>query len=90
MVVKPQGQIDQRRRFGNDFGAAAETGQIMAQVAVILLDGKGQVFAGEKLSLGNEAVKALPSVSQEGVTREADFFELLLTSCIITPTQKPG
>jgi hypothetical protein len=40
MVVKPQGQIDQRRRFGNDFGAAAETGQIMAEVAVILLEGK--------------------------------------------------
>jgi hypothetical protein len=62
----------------------------MADIAVILLDGKSQVFAGEELSFGDEAMKAFPVVSQERVAFEPDFVEVLLTGCIITPTQNPG
>ena len=43
VVVNPQGQIDHLDGFGDDLGTAAETGQEMANVAVVLLDGKGQV-----------------------------------------------
>jgi hypothetical protein len=40
MVVNPQGQIDHLNGFGNDLGAAPETGPELANVAVVLLDGK--------------------------------------------------
>ena len=62
----------------------------MADVAVVLLDGKGQVFAGEELVFGDEAMETFPIVGQERMALEADFIEKLLTGCIITPTQKPG
>ena len=67
MVVKPQGQIDHLRAFGNDLGTTAKTSQIMADVAVVLFDGKGQILAGKELVLGNEAMKTCPIVGQESV-----------------------
>jgi hypothetical protein len=90
MVVKPQGQIDHRRAFGNDLGTTAEASKIMADVAVVLFDGKGQILAGKELVLGNEAMKPLPIVGQESVTSDTDFGQMPLTGGIITPTQKPG
>ena len=62
----------------------------MTDIAVVLLDGKGQILAGEELVFGDEAVEAVPVVGQDDVTLEADFIEKLLAGCIITPTQKPG
>jgi hypothetical protein len=62
----------------------------MADVAVVLLDGEGQVFAGEELIFGNEAMKALPIIRYERAAFEPDFGEVFLTGCIITPTQNPG
>src|ERR1700747_2779134 len=50
-----------------------------ANVAVVLLDGEGQVFAGEELVFGDETVKAFPVVGEEGLALEADFIEELLT-----------
>jgi hypothetical protein len=67
MVVKPQGQIDHLRAFGNDLSATTKTSQIMAEVAVVLFDGKGQIFAGNELVLGTEAMKTCPIVGQESV-----------------------
>jgi hypothetical protein len=90
MVVKPQGQIDHSRAFGNDLGATAEASQIMADVAIVLFNGKGQILAGQELLLGNEALKPLPIIGEEDVTWDADFGEMLLTGGIITPTQQPG
>ena len=75
LVVKPQRPINHVRAFRDDLGAAAATRQIMADVAVVLLDGKGQLFAGEEPIFGNETMKACPIVSQEGVIFEADFIE---------------
>ena len=51
----------------------------MADVAVVLLDGEGQVFAREELVFGDETVKAVPVVGEEGLALEADFIEELLT-----------
>jgi hypothetical protein len=78
-MIDAQGQINHLHGFGNDFGTAAETREKMADVAVVLLDGEGQVFAGEELVFGDETVKAVPVVGEEGLAREADFIEELLT-----------
>jgi hypothetical protein len=58
----------------------------MANVAVVLLNGKGQILAGQELVLGNETLKPLPIIGEEDVTWDADFVEMLLTGGIITPT----
>ena len=51
-MIDAQGQINHLHGFGNDFGTAAEAREKMADVAVVLLDGEGQVFAGEELVFG--------------------------------------
>ena len=51
----------------------------MADVAVVLLDGEGQVLAGEELIFGDEAMETLPIVGQECMAFDADFIEKLLT-----------
>ena len=79
VIIDTQGQIDHLHGFGNDFGPAAKAREKMADVAVVLLDGEGQVFAGEELVFGDETVKAVPVVGEEGLAREADFIEELLT-----------
>ncbi len=61
-MIDAQGQIDHFHGFGNDFDPAAEAREKIADVAVVLLDGEGQVFTGEELILRNEAVKAFPIV----------------------------
>ncbi len=51
----------------------------MADVAVVLLDGKGQILAGEELVFEDETMKAFPVVGQEGVPLDADFIAKFLT-----------
>ncbi|MBV8738232.1 MAG: hypothetical protein JO007_13445 [Alphaproteobacteria bacterium] len=65
VMIKPQGQIDHKGNFGDDLGAAAETGDKMTNVAVVRLDGERQVFAGEELILRNEAVKPSQSSARK-------------------------
>ena len=79
VVINPQGEIDHFLGFGDHLGLAAEAREKMADVAVVLLDGEGQVFAGEELVFGDETVKAFPVVGEEGLAFEADFIEELLT-----------
>src|ERR1700761_2742161 len=79
VMIRPQGQIDHEGDFGDNLGAAAETGDKVTNVAVVLLDGEDQVFAGEELILRNEAVKAFLIVGQEGFALDANFIEELLT-----------
>jgi hypothetical protein len=43
-------------------GAATKAGEMMADVAVVLLDREGQVLAREQLPLRDQAVEALPIV----------------------------
>jgi hypothetical protein len=78
-MIDAQGQIDHLPGFGNDFGTAAEARENMADVAVVQLDGEGQVCAGEELVFGDETVKAAPVVSEDGLVLEADFIAELLT-----------
>ena len=89
-MIDAQGQIDHLHGFGNDFGTAAKAREKMADVAVVLLDGEGQVFAGEELVFGDETVKAFPVVGKKGLALEADFIEELLTGGVITATKHPG
>ena len=86
VMIDAQGQIDHL----HGFGTAAETGDEVTNIAVVLLDGEGQVFAGEELILRNEAVKPFPIVGQEGFALDPDFIEELLTGGIITATKHPG
>jgi hypothetical protein len=81
-MIDAQGQIDHLPGFGNDFGTAAETRENMADVAVVRLDRKGQVCAGEELVFGDETVKAAPVVGEDGLALEADFIEELLTEML--------
>ena len=90
VMVKPQGQINHESAFGDDFAAAAEARHEMANVAVVLLNGEGQILAGEELICGNEAMEAFPIVGQEGFAFNPDFREELLTGGIITATKHPG
>jgi hypothetical protein len=84
VVVDPQRQIDHFDDLGDDLRAAAEPCEKVADVAVVLLDGDGQVFAGEELVIRDEAVIALPIIGDERLAFEADFVEELLACGVIT------
>jgi hypothetical protein len=90
VVVDPQRQIDHFDDLGDDFRAAAEPCEKVADVAVVLFDGDGQVFAGEELVIRDEAVIALPIIGDERLAFEADFVEELLACGVITATKNPG
>jgi hypothetical protein len=89
-VIEAEGQIDHLLDLGNNLGTAAETGDEVTDVAVVLLDGKGQVLAGKELVFGDEAVIAFPVVGDELASGDADFIEKPLTCGIVTVTQNPG
>ena len=42
-----EGALDHVLGARGDLGAAAEAGEVVAGVAIVLLDAEGQVFAGE-------------------------------------------
>jgi hypothetical protein len=90
VVVDPQRQIDHFHGLGDNFRAATEPREKMADVAVVLFDGDGQVFAGEELVLREEAVIALPIIGDEGLALDADFVEESLACGVITATKNPG
>lgn len=90
VVIDTQGQIDHFDGLGNNLGAAAETGEEVADIAVILLDGKGQVLAREELVFGDKTMEAFPIVGEEGFTFEADFIDEPLAGLVITATKHPG
>ena len=75
---------------GGDFGSAAKSGEIVADIAVVLLDTEGEVLAGKQLVLGDAAVIARPIVGQEDAAFDADFIEKPSAGCIVTLTQNPG
>src|ERR1700751_1920484 len=89
-MIDAQGQIDHLLDLGNDFGPAAEAREKMADVAVVLLDREGQVFAGEELVFGDATVEPFPVVGEENLALEADFIEELLTGAVIPATKHPG
>jgi hypothetical protein len=59
-------------------------------IAVILLDGKDQVFSGIELFFGDNPVVSLPMVGEKTFAFDADFIEKFPQCGVITPTQYPG
>jgi hypothetical protein len=90
VVINPQGEIDHFFGLGNNLGLAAESSKKMADIAVILLDGEGQVLAREELVFGDKPMEPFPIVGKEGFAFEADFIDEPLTGFVITATKHPG
>src|SRR6476646_2307591 len=90
MVQEPERRVDHVTGARGDLGAATKTGEIVADVAVVLLDREGQVLAGEELLRRNQPVKAFPVVGQEDTALDADLVEKSAAGRVITPTQLPG
>src|SRR5919198_2725878 len=90
MAEQLERPIDHVAGARGDFGAAAEAGEVVADVAVVLLDREGQVLADEVPLLREEPVEALPVAGQEDVALDADPVEKSSAGRIVTPTQLPG
>src|SRR3954466_11923246 len=90
MVQEPERRVDHVTGTRGDLGAATKTGEIVAAVAVVLLDREGQILASEELLLRNQPMKAFPVVGQEDTALDADLVEKSAAGRIITPTQLPG
>src|SRR3954449_2094860 len=90
MVQEPERRVDHATGARGDLGTATKTGEIVADVAVVLLDREGQILASEELLRRNQPVKAFPVVGQEDTALDADLVEQSPASRVITPTQLPG
>ena len=90
VVIGSQGKINHLGALGNDLGAAAEPGQEVADIAVVPLDGDGQVLAREELVLGDEAVEPFPIAGDEGLALDPNLVDEFLEGLAVTATQHPG
>src|SRR3982750_3482916 len=90
MVQEPERRVDHVSGARGDLRAATKTGEIVADVAVVLLDREGQILAGEELLRRNQPVEAFPVVGQEDTALDADLVEKSAAGRVITPTQLPG
>src|SRR5213080_2041318 len=90
MVQEPERRVDHVTGTRGDLGAATKTGEIVADVAVVLLDREGQILASEELLRRNQPMKAFPVVGQEDTALDADLVEKSPAGRVITPTQLPG
>ena len=90
MRVEAQGKIHHVFSFRNHFGAAAEAGEEVADVAVILFNGEGEMLTGRQLCSRNQAMVTGPVVGNELFALEADAVEQPLAGGVITATQHPG
>src|SRR5215211_7941002 len=90
VAEQPEGAIDHVPGARGDLRAAAEAGEVVADLAVVLLDREGQVLAGEKLFLRNDPMEAFPVVRHEDVALDPDLVEKSPAGRVITPTQLPG
>src|SRR5437763_15571459 len=89
-MQEPERRVDHVSGARGDLRLTAKAGEIMADVAVVLLDREGQVLASEELLRRDQAVEAFPVVGQEDVALDADLVEKAPAGRIITPTQLPG
>src|SRR3954462_8059558 len=90
MVQEPERRVDHVTGARGDLRAATKTGEIVADVAVVLLDREGQILASEELLRRNQPVKAFPVVGQEDTALDADLGEKSTTGPLITPPQLQG
>src|SRR5256885_3817382 len=77
MVQEPERRVDHVTGARGDLGAATKAGEMVADVAVVLLDREGQILAGEELLRRNQPVKAFPVVGQEDTALDATCRRLL-------------
>ena len=89
-MVEAQGEIHHFFGFRDNFGAAAEAGEEVADVAVILLNGEGEVLTSRQLCGWNQAMVTGPVVGNELFALETDAVEQPLAGGVITATQHPG
>ena len=66
-----------------------ETGEAVADVAVVLLDGESQVLSGVKLFFGYEPVESLPVVRDKDFAFHSDLVEELLAGFVIALAEDP-
>src|SRR5436853_7298876 len=90
MVQEPERRVDHVSGARGDLGTATKTGEIVADVAVVLLDREGQILASEELLRRDQPVEAFPVVGQKDTALDADLVEKSPAGRIITPTQLPG
>src|SRR3954464_12866095 len=90
MVQEPERRVDHVTGARGDLGTATKTGEIVADVAVVLLDREGQILASEELLRRDQTGKAFPVVGQEDTALDADLVEKSAAGRVITPTQLPG
>ena len=90
VMINPQGQINHFDDPGDDLRAASEPCEEVTNVAVVLFDRDGQVFACEELVLRDEAMIAVPIIGDERFAFDANFVEELLACGVITATKNPG
>ena len=90
VVVDPQREINHFDDLGDDLCSPTKPRDKVADVAVVLLDSDGQVFACEELALGNETVVTVPIICDKRFAFEADFVDELLAGGVITATKNPG
>src|SRR3982751_2098494 len=69
MVQEPERRVAHVSGARGDLRAATKTGEIVADVAVVLLDREGQILAGEELLRRNQPVKAFPVVDLHDLAR---------------------
>ncbi len=67
MMVEAQGEIYHVFGFRDDLGAAAEAGENVADIAVILLNGEGEVLTRHQLCGWNQAMVTGPVVGNESL-----------------------
>src|SRR2546421_6673350 len=89
-MQEPERRVDHVSGTRGDLRPTAKASEVMADVAVVLLDREGQVLAREELLCRDQAVEAFPVVGQEDVALDADLVEKAPAGRIITPTQLPG
>jgi len=94
VVEETEVQVDHCSAARTDLRSPAKTGEIVSDIAVVLLDPEGQAlvgsWAGEELGRGDASMVAVPVVGQEDPALESDFIEELLAGWIVTLTQNPS
>src|SRR3954466_9864116 len=90
MTEQPEGAVDHVTGAGRDLGAAAKAREMMADVAVVLIDREGQVLAREELLGRDQPLETFPIIGHQDVAADADLVEKSPTGRVITPAQLPG
>ena len=65
-------------------------GDVVADVAVVLLDGEGEVFAGMELFFGYEPAEALPVVRDKEFAIHSDFVEEIPAGLVVALAKNPA